>query len=47
MLEAELDAALRSRAFDGYELLDTELDTQVRKLHTLDATSTRTQNEGT
>ena len=24
----------------------TELETQVRKLHTLDATSTRTQNEG-
>ena len=46
MLEAELDAAIRSRAFDGYELLDTELDTQIRKLHTLDATSTRTQNEG-
>ena len=37
---------IRSRAFDGYELLDTELDTQIRKLHTLDATSTRTQNEG-
>ena len=23
MLEAELDAAMRSRAFDGYQLLDT------------------------
>ena len=46
MLEAELDAAIRSRAFDGYQLLDTELETQVRKLHTLDSTSTRTQNEG-
>ena len=38
--------SIQSRAFDGYELLDTELDTQIRKLHTLDATSTRTQNEG-
>ena len=26
--------------------MDSEIDNQVRKLHTLDATSTRTQNEG-
>ena len=29
MLEAELDAAKRSRAFDGYQLLESELDAQV------------------
>ena len=46
LLEAELEAAARSRAFDGYQLLDAEMDEQVRKLHTLDAAMTRTQNEG-
>ena len=46
LLEAELEAAARSRAFDGYQLLDAEMDDQVRKLHTLDAAMTRTQNEG-
>lgn len=46
MLEVELDAALRSRAFDGYALLDSELESEVRKVHTLDPTLTRTQNEG-
>ena len=29
MLEAELDAARRSRAFDGYQLLESEMDAQV------------------
>ena len=29
MLEAELDAAKRSRAFDGYQLLESEMDAQV------------------
>jgi hypothetical protein len=46
MLEAELEAAFRSRAFDGYELLEAESESQVRKLHTLDATATRTRDEG-
>ena len=46
LLEAELEAAARSRAFGGYQLLDAEMDDQVRKLHTLDAAMTRTQNEG-
>lgn len=46
MLEAELEAAMRSRAFDGYELLEAETDSQVRKLHTLDAAATRTRDEG-
>lgn len=36
MLEAELAAALRSRAFDGYRLMEEEMETSVRKLHTLD-----------
>ena len=29
MLEAELEAARRSRAFDGYQLLESEIDAQV------------------
>ena len=31
MLEAELEAARRSRAFDGYQLLESEIDAQVKK----------------
>ena len=36
MIITELDAALRSRAFDGYSLIEDEQDKQVRKVHTLE-----------
>ena len=36
LIITELDAALRSRAFDGYSLIEDEQDKQVRRLYTLD-----------
>ena len=36
LLERELELAARSRAFDGYKLLEDEADLGVQKLHVLD-----------
>ena len=36
LLERELEMASRSRAFDGYKLLEDAADLGVLKLHTLD-----------
>ena len=36
LLERELELAARSRAFDGYKLLEDEADLGVQKLHILD-----------
>ena len=38
MTHSFLSAALRSRAFDGYQLLEEEAETSAGKLHTLDMT---------
>jgi hypothetical protein len=35
LIEYELSAASRSRAFDGYSLIDDDEEKEVRKLHTL------------
>ncbi len=36
LIERELELAARSRAFDGYKLLEDETDLEVQKLHILD-----------
>ena len=44
MLERELELAARSRAFDGYKLLEDDTDLEAQKLHTLDNNNNSNNN---